>query len=136
MTGTIQLKEDDQSNIDPVDYHVGQNVRKFRRMRNMSQSDLSEIIGVSYQQIQKYETGKNRISASVLYKFAHLFEVDVQAFFDGLTPESIDLKEGELNPYEQQQADELLATFFDIRNPTVRSKALQIIRLLSNSPSV
>lgn len=71
-------------NIHPVDRHVGQQLRVRRIHSNLSQTELGAKIGLSYQQIQKYETGKNRISASMLYEFAGRLNVPVAQFFEGL----------------------------------------------------
>lgn len=70
--------------IHPVDLHVGQQLRVRRIHSNLSQAELGHETGLSYQQIQKYETGKNRISASMLYEFAGRLNVPVSRFFEGL----------------------------------------------------
>lgn len=70
--------------IHPVDRHVGQQLRVRRIHSNLSQTELGAKIGLSYQQIQKYESGKNRISASMLYEFAGRLNVPVAQFFEGL----------------------------------------------------
>ena len=70
----------------PTDIHVGERIKMRRLMLNMSQSDLGDPCGISSQQIQKYENGVNRVSASRLQQFAKLLEVPVSFFFDGLAP--------------------------------------------------
>ncbi|USQ95305.1 helix-turn-helix domain-containing protein [Caulobacter sp. RL271] len=74
---------DIQDERDPVDVFVGARVRALRRLRDLSQLELSRHLGVSFQQIQKYETAANRISASMLHRIAALFDVPVGALFDG-----------------------------------------------------
>ena len=69
---------------DPVDIHVGARVRERRVSLGMSQTDLGEYLRLSFQQIQKYERGATRISASKLWALSNLFEVSVEWFFDGL----------------------------------------------------
>ena len=69
---------------DPVDVHVGGRVRERRVSLGMSQTDLGEYLRLTFQQIQKYEKGKNRISASKLWALSHFFEVPVEWFFEGL----------------------------------------------------
>lgn len=69
---------------DPVDVHVGRRVRHLRILQNLTQEELGERIGVSYQQIQKYETGTNRISASKLYWIAVECRVPPGWFFEGI----------------------------------------------------
>jgi len=67
-----------------VDRHVGGRLRELRLMRGLSQQSLSRAIGLTFQQLQKYERGTNRISASVLWELAHQLDVPITVFFDGL----------------------------------------------------
>jgi transcriptional regulator with XRE-family HTH domain len=67
----------------PIDEHVGSRVRTRRLILNMSQQTLGEAVGVAYQQIQKYETGANRIGASRMQQFSNILQVPVSFFFDG-----------------------------------------------------
>ena len=69
---------------DPVDIHVGKRVRERRLSLGMSQADLGEYLRLTFQQIQKYERGANRISASKLWALSNFFEVPIEWFFDGL----------------------------------------------------
>ena len=68
----------------PVDVHVGKRVRHRRWLAGMTQQQLAESVGIKFQQIQKYETGANRISASRLWDIAHALGVPVSYFFEGL----------------------------------------------------
>lgn len=68
----------------PVDVHVGAKVRLRRKLLNMSQETLAGALGLTFQQIQKYERGANRISASRLYEIAFALGVPMTFFFDGL----------------------------------------------------
>ncbi len=69
---------------DTVDCHVGVQLRLLRKDRGLSQTALAARIGVTFQQLQKYESGRNRLSASTLYRLASALGVDVSAFFVGL----------------------------------------------------
>jgi len=69
----------------PVDNHVGKRMRELRTMRGFSQSHVARKLGLSFQQIQKYEIGTNRISASRLYEIADLLNVKPSYFFEGLS---------------------------------------------------
>jgi transcriptional regulator with XRE-family HTH domain len=71
----------------PVDVHVGQRVRQRRWMLGMTQQQLAERVGIKFQQIQKYETGMNRVSASRLWDIAEALDVAVSYFFEGLEGE-------------------------------------------------
>ena len=67
----------------PVDVHVGQRIRVRRNLVGLSQTELSERIGVSFQQMQKYEKGANRISASRLWEVSSILDAPISWFFDG-----------------------------------------------------
>lgn len=69
----------------PVDRHVGRRVCEKRISLGYNQSDLGRALGLTFQQIQKYEKGANRISASKLFDIANFFKVDIGYFFEGLT---------------------------------------------------
>jgi len=68
----------------PVDAHVGKKIRQRRWMVGQTQQQLAESVGIKFQQIQKYETGMNRVSASRLWEIAEALDVPVAYFFDGL----------------------------------------------------
>lgn len=72
----------------PVDAHVGQKIRQQRWLIGMTQQQLAERVGIKFQQIQKYETGANRVSASRLWGIAEVLGVPVSYFFDGLEGDS------------------------------------------------
>ncbi len=74
----------------PVDVHVGKRVRHRRWLIGMTQQQLAERVGIKFQQIQKYETGANRISASRLWDIADALEVPVSFFFEGLQETTAD----------------------------------------------
>ncbi len=68
----------------PVDVHVGKRIRHRRWMNGTTQQQLAEAVGIKFQQIQKYETGMNRVSASRLWDIANVLNVNVSFFFEGL----------------------------------------------------
>jgi transcriptional regulator with XRE-family HTH domain len=67
----------------PVDKHVGSRVRMRRKMLAMSQEELGAALGLTFQQVQKYENGTNRIGASRLQQMSHILQVPVEFFFEG-----------------------------------------------------
>lgn len=79
--------------IDPVDAHVGARIKLRRTLLKISQQDLGNDIGVTFQQVQKYETGSNRISASMMYRVAKVLGTDIEFFFEGLEPTTADRAE-------------------------------------------
>ena len=74
-------------NPSPVDVHVGARVRQRRVLLGMTQTKLGEAFGMSFQQVQKYERGTNRISASRLYDLSRVLDVSIEYFFDEMPPE-------------------------------------------------
>ncbi|OCJ02479.1 hypothetical protein A6U85_30380 [Agrobacterium sp. 13-626] len=92
------------SKIHPVDFYVGQQIRIQRVRANLSQTELGKGVGISYQQVQKYEVGKNRVSASMLWEIANFLNVPAAMFFDGL----LESGSGELTQI-LSQANESLA---------------------------
>ena len=69
---------------DQTDVAVGERIRTFRKNADLSQTELAEQIGVTFQQVQKYENGKNRVGAGRLMHIARALDVPITAFFDGL----------------------------------------------------
>jgi transcriptional regulator with XRE-family HTH domain len=69
--------------LNPIDKHVGSRVRMRRMMLDMSQTKLGEALGITFQQVQKYEKGTNRVSASRLQHISHILQVPVPFFFEG-----------------------------------------------------
>jgi transcriptional regulator with XRE-family HTH domain len=78
----------------PVDLHVGARIRLRRRMQGVSQEKLADALGLTFQQVQKYERGANRVSASKLYEIAAALRAPVAYFFDGLADPTGDEMDG------------------------------------------
>ena len=77
------------SGPDPIDKRVGFNIRELRTAKSMTQAQLGRLIdGLSFQQIQKYEKGTNRVSASKLWKISQALDVPITSFFDGVEQEA------------------------------------------------
>jgi transcriptional regulator with XRE-family HTH domain len=66
---------------DKIEVRIGRNLRRLREKRNLSQTELGDEFGISFQQIQKYESGKNRMGASLLYRAAGVLNVRLSHFF-------------------------------------------------------
>ena len=71
-------------NANPIDVHVGNRVRMRRMLIGMSQEKLGDQLGLTFQQVQKYEKGSNRVSASRLYQMAQILGVNIQFFYDDM----------------------------------------------------
>jgi len=94
----------------PVDVHVGKRVRHRRWMVGKTQQQLGEAVGIKFQQIQKYETGMNRVSASRLWDIAKALDVDVRFFFEGIEEGVTDSAPGEMSkPASKNMQGDLLA---------------------------
>ena len=121
---------------DPVDVHVGQRVRARRKMLGLSQTQLGKDLGVTFQQVQKYERGTNRIGSSRLFKMSTTLDVTVAYFFEGAETklpgynESLEALNGEA--FERQETQELVEAYYRIADPRIRKKVLGLARLLSS----
>lgn len=93
----------------PVDVHVGKRVRHRRWMVGMTQQQLGEAVGIKFQQIQKYETGMNRVSASRLWDIAKAMDVDVRFFFEGIEEGVTDTAPDDLKTESPKMQGDLLA---------------------------
>lgn len=80
----ISLAPKDEASPHPADRHVGRQIAAVRIQSDVSQAQLARAIGISFQQLQKYENARNRVSASMLYEIARSLDVPVSRFFDGL----------------------------------------------------
>lgn len=71
-----------------IDIHIGRQIRQLRKTRKISQASLGQAINVSFQQIQKYEKGINKISAGKLFEIASVLDTEINYFFDGFIPQN------------------------------------------------
>ena len=123
----------------PVDLHVGARVRTRRLMVGMSQTKLGQALGVTFQQVQKYEKGANRIGASRLQQLSHVLQVPPAFFFDGAPSgdaNALGFAEADARPFEESfvltsEGLALNRRFAAIRNPTVRRKILDLVDSLA-----
>ncbi|CAL4869309.1 hypothetical protein MMA231_03601 (plasmid) [Asticcacaulis sp. MM231] len=129
----------DDNSINPVDLHVGARVRMRRKFLGLSQTDLADAIGLTFQQIQKYERGSNRISASKLYEIAKFLRAPVAYFFEGYaegeTPEGFSESDSERFVHEflmTTEGIELAEVYPRVRSATHRRKILDLVRALSD----
>ena len=121
----------------PVDLHVGAQLRLARKVRGMSQEALAEKLGITFQQVQKYERGSNRVSASKLYEIAGALQAQVSYFFEGLADPAV--AEGEAEPTEQfvheflmtPEGLELANLFPKITRARVRRRILDLVRSMA-----
>lgn len=119
---------------DRTDIHVGKNIRSLRIIKGHSQKTVAEAIGVSFQQVQKYEEGKNRISASTLYKFSKFFEVNMSDFFWGLEDEVSGDKQSLISIFHSMDKNtlELFLLFQSINSTESKQSLLSVLRSLTD----
>lgn len=130
----------------PVDTHIGSRVRYRRTLLGLTQSDLATGLGVAFQQIQKYESGINRISTARLWGLAQQLDCPVSFFYDGIRTESSHGAEvggleqqssgadiGERNSFaEAQETIRLVRAYYGIRHPETRQKILALATSLGS----
>ena len=128
-----------QRSPNPVDLHVGGRVRMRRKMLGVSQERLADALGLTFQQVQKYERGANRVSASKLYEIARFLSAPISYFFEGLSDPTSTGAPGHDDASEQFVHDflmtseglELAAAFPKIRRSRLRRRVLDLVRALS-----
>ncbi|MFC3070649.1 helix-turn-helix domain-containing protein [Phenylobacterium soli] len=120
----------------PVDRHVGLHIRMRRKALGISQERLAEALGLTFQQVQKYERGANRVSASKLWEIARALKTNVAYFYEGLEDEANDAARGFMGANAQEflltpEGMELAATFPKVRRPGLRRKVLDLVRAMA-----
>lgn len=121
-----------------VDIHVGNKIKDLREARGWRHAFLAKVLDVSLQQVLKYENGANRVSASLLFQIANVFNVSTDHFFEGLPQTKLELgaANAELSAItafaRSHQGRELLAAFSEISDPKARRSILQFVRSMSS----
>lgn len=122
----------------PIDVHVGSRVRMQRMLISMSQEKLGDQLGLTFQQVQKYEKGANRIGASRLYHISQILGVPIEFFYEGLpaegtTPEGFAERGSnfDFDLLSTSEGIQLNSAFFSIKNPKVRKQLLDLVKTLA-----
>ena len=123
----------------PVDLHVGGRIRMKRKVLGVSQERLAEALGLTFQQVQKYERGANRVSASKLYEIARFLQAPISYFFEGLADPTVESTGDDSEGPEQFVHDflmtpeglELAELFPKIRRARVRRRVLDLVRSMA-----
>jgi transcriptional regulator with XRE-family HTH domain len=105
----------------PVDIHVGKRLKSLRLLRGLTQSDVAKALGLSFQQVQKYELGRNRISASKLYMIAGKLGVQVAYLFEGLDDT------GDGGPVIEAETAQMAGKIARIADPAHRSRIMGFV---------
>ncbi len=142
ISGASKPRGNKKKSPNPVDVHVGSRVRLRRMLVGFSQEKLGESMGLTFQQIQKYEKGVNRIGASRLFKLSQVLDVPVQFFFEGMPSAqgSANLGMAEPDPdaflYEflnTRDGLELNRAFIKVRDTNVRKSVIDLVRSIGRS---
>ncbi len=128
------------ANPKAVDAHVGSRVRLRRTLLGMSQEKLGQAVSLTFQQIQKYERGTNRIGSSRLYQFSQVLDVPVSFFFDDMSAEvagrAPGLREGPAEAFEteklaRRETLELVRAYYRIPDPAVRKRLFELVKAVA-----
>ena len=131
----------------PVDVHVGARLRIRRTLLGLSQTSLADAIGLTFQQVQKYERGTNRMGSSRLYDLARVLDVPIRYFFDDMSAavaaSSATLGGGrakkppsyEFDPMAKRETLELVRAYYKISDPRVRNRLREMVKALGAATS-
>jgi len=138
---------DKEARPSPIDIHVGSRIRLRRTLLGMSQERLGEALGLTFQQVQKYERGVNRVGASRLFDLSRVLDVPISFFFDDM-PEALSTTYGGQSPARRTHAFaetqegfgddamnrretlELVRAYYRITDPAVRKRVFELIKSL------
>ncbi len=135
----------------PIDVHVGARLRARRTLLGLSQTALGDAMGISFQQLQKYEGGSNRISASRLYELSKLLDVDIGYFFDEMDQATKSESPARLiqqkskraprkppkseDPLNKRETLELVRAYYRIKDPEIRGHVRKLIQTTASASS-
>jgi transcriptional regulator with XRE-family HTH domain len=132
----------------PIDVHVGRRLRLRRTLLGMSQERLGQLLGLTFQQIQKYERGVNRIGSSRLYELGQILDVPISFFFDDMPdgeeaqellatglaeePAEFAFEEARAPQFDKRETLELVRAYNRIADPVVRKRLFELTKALAN----
>jgi transcriptional regulator with XRE-family HTH domain len=130
----------------PIDVHVGSRIRLRRTLLGMSQERLAEAIGLTFQQVQKYERGANRVSSSRLFDLARILDIPLSYFFEEMsaavseqTPSALMIAkqqpaiDQEKDPLARRETLEFVRAYYKIRDPAVRKRVFELTKALAKA---
>ena len=131
-----------KSTPNPIDIYVGSRLRLRRALIGMSQEKLGNALEITFQQVQKYERGTNRISSSRLFQISRILDVSVSFFFDDMDTEIIKQTEGmaeinkqvlQVDKLSRRETLEFVRAYYKITDPMVRKKIFEMVKAIANS---
>ncbi len=125
----------------PVDVHVGSRIRMRRTLLGFSQEKLGDALALTFQQVQKYERGANRVGSSRLYEISRILDVPVSFFFDEMSgdvsaagavssPEAAELPQQD--PLAKRETLELVRAYYRISDPRIRKRIFELIKSIAS----
>jgi transcriptional regulator with XRE-family HTH domain len=117
----------------PIDVHVGKRIRIRRLLLGMNQETLATALGLTFQQVQKYEHGANRVSASRLSAVADILRVPISYFFGGLPVPGAEEEEARRDRFEQPETIDLIRFYDSISDPGVRHQFLELVKAAAHA---
>lgn len=131
--GTLGAASGDREGPHPVDKHVGLRIRMRRKEMGVSQERLAEALGITFQQVQKYERGANRVSASKLWEIAGALRTPIGYFYDGLEGQGGEGGQTSAQAFmSSAEGLELLSSFPRIAEPSIRRKIVELVRAVAD----
>ena len=133
----MMIRVDNQP--DPVDVYVGKRLKLRRTLLGVSQEKLAKSLGITFQQVQKYENGSNRIGASRLFHITQVLKTPIEFFFDGFeeiedTPLKVAEEQAKVDGSDlmnKKETLDLVRSYYQITDPKVRKKFLDMLKSLS-----
>jgi len=130
----------DTKNPHPIDVYVGSRVKQRRKQLKMSQSKLGEPVGLTFQQIQKYERGTNRMGSSRLHQFSKVLDVPISFFFDDM-PADVETRvvKGYMPSFDRDdimsrdETLELIRLYYGLESPQLRLRFRELVKALAYS---
>ena len=111
------------TNNNAVDVHVGKRIRLRRTLLGMSQEQLGAALELTFQQVQKYERGANRVSASRLWDISQILDVKISYFFEDMTDDTM-----KASPRKMRRGSDVIIPEQDVRDPMARRETLELVR--------
>lgn len=129
----------------PVDIHVGSRIRMRRTLLGLSQEKLGDALGLTFQQVQKYERGANRVGSSRLYEISRILDVPISFFFEEMTgdvssagaADPVNAGEGaQRDPLAKRETLELVRAYYRIDDPRVRKRVFELMKSIAADNNV
>jgi len=147
MAATYQVERNFRvTNNNAIDMHVGKRIRLRRTLLGMSQEQLGSELDITFQQVQKYERGANRVSASRLWDISQLINLPINYFFDDMSEntmrssprrvsrgaDDVDLSDEQTkDPMARRETLELVRTYYSIKTPLVRKRVSDMVKSIA-----